>query len=59
MSELRDTGYEPALDLLNLKQRPLIATVALWSPADPTDQLLVALADRCFAAAYFRYLSLA
>ena len=59
MHELRDTGYEPAFGLMDLKQRPLVATITLHSPPDSTDQLLVALADRCFAAAYFRYLSLA
>ena len=59
LAELRDTGYEPAFGLMELRHRPLVATVAFQGPADPTDQLLVALADRCFAAAFFRYLSLA
>ena len=59
LTELRDTGYEPAFALLDLHQRPLVATVAFASPPDPQRQLLVALADRCFAAAYFRYLQLA
>jgi hypothetical protein len=59
LAELRDTGYEPAFGLMELKRRPLVATVAFLPPPDPTDQLLVALADRCFAAAFFRYLSLA
>jgi hypothetical protein len=59
LTELRDTGYEPAFALLDLRQRPLVATVAFASPPDPHRQLLVALADRCFAAAYFRYLQLA
>jgi hypothetical protein len=59
LAELRDTGYEPAFALMELRQRPLVATVAFQAPTDPTDQLLVALADRCFAAAFFRYLSLA
>jgi len=59
LTELRDTGYEPAFALLDLRQRPLVATVAFASPPDPYRQLLVALADRCFAAAYFRYLQLA
>ena len=57
--ELRDTGYEPAFALMEIRSRPLVATVPFFSPADPTDQLLGALADRCFAAAFFRYLSLA
>jgi len=59
LTELRDTGYEPAFALLDLRQRPMVATVAFASPPDPPRQLLVALADRCFAAAYFRYLQLA
>ena len=59
LAELRDTGYEPAFGLMELERRPLVATVVLFAPPDPTDQLLVALADRCFAAAFFRYLSLA
>lgn len=59
LTELRDTGYEPAFALLDLQQRPLVATVAFASPPDPQRQLLVALADRCIAAAYFRFLQLA
>ena len=59
LRELRDTGYEPAFGLMDLKERPLIATINFKSPANPTDQLLTALADRCFAAAYFRMLGLA
>jgi hypothetical protein len=59
LTELRDTGYEPAFALLDIQERPLVATVPFQSPAEPAQQLLVALADRCFAAAYFRYLQLA
>jgi hypothetical protein len=59
LRELRDTGYEPAFGLMDLKERPLIATINFASPEHPTDQLVVALADRCFAAAYFRMLGLA
>lgn len=59
LTELRDTGYEPAFALMDLCQRPLVATVGFASPPDPQRQLLVALADRCFAAAYFRFLQLA
>jgi len=57
--ELRDTGYEPAFGLMEIRSRPVVATIPFFAPPDPTDQLLVALADRCFAAAFFRYLSLA
>jgi hypothetical protein len=59
LHELRDTGYEPAFSLVHLRERPLLATVGFATPPDPVDQILVALADRCFAAAFFRYLSLA
>lgn len=59
LNELRDTGYEPAFSLVHLRERPLLASVGFATPADPTDKILVALADRCFAAAFFRYLSLA
>jgi len=59
LHELHDTGYEPGFSLMDLKVRPLLATVSFLSPPDPTDRILVALADRCFAAAFFRYLSLA
>jgi hypothetical protein len=44
---------------MDLTQRPLVATVGFASPPEPVRQLLIALADRCFAAAYFRYLQLA
>ncbi|HZL37435.1 MAG TPA: hypothetical protein VFC78_19110 [Tepidisphaeraceae bacterium] len=59
LREWHDTGTEPAFALLNLDQRPLIATINFQSPAAPGDQFLVALADRCFAAAYFRFHQLA
>jgi hypothetical protein len=59
LHELRNTGYEPAFSLVHLRERPLLATMNFATPADPVDKLLVALADRCFAAAFFRYLSLA
>jgi hypothetical protein len=57
--ELHDTGFEPAFDLIALKQRPLIATIGLFVPQDAKDRLMFGLADRCFAAAYFRTLGLA
>lgn len=59
LMELRDTPYEPAFELLSIAQRPLVATINFRSPLFPEDQLLVALADRCFGAAFFRYLDLA
>jgi hypothetical protein len=37
-------------------ERPLVAVVAFAAPNEQIEQVLVALADRCFAAAYFRYL---
>ena len=57
--ELHDTGVEPAFALLDLKNRPLVATINFRSPPSADDQGVVALADRCFAAAYFRYHHLA
>jgi len=59
VQELRDTGFEPAFDLMQIKERPLVVSIPFLEPADPAEQMIVALADRCFAAAYFRYLNLA
>jgi hypothetical protein len=55
LTELHDTGVEPAFALLNLPERPLIATVNFQSPEGHVPQVAAALADRCFAASYFRY----
>ncbi|MFT3786911.1 MAG: hypothetical protein QM770_12210 [Tepidisphaeraceae bacterium] len=57
--ELHDTGFEPAFELTDTRQRPLVATLLLRSPADETARFLVAIADRCFAAAFFRFHGLA
>ena len=61
LRELHGTPYEPAFGLRDVPQshRPLVAVVAFAAPPEQFDQVLVALADRCFAAAYFRYLNLA
>jgi hypothetical protein len=59
LRELHDTGYEPSFALMDLKDRPLVATINFTAPPDPSDQFIVALTDRCFAAAYFRYHQLA
>jgi hypothetical protein len=59
LRELRDTGVEPAFALMELSQRPIVATISFKSPEEKTNQLVAALADRCFAASYFRYLHLA
>jgi len=59
LRELHGTPYEPAFGLREVADRPLVAVVAFAAPPEQTDQVLVALADRCFAAAYFRYLNLA
>jgi hypothetical protein len=56
---LHDTGVEPAFGLLELKERPLLATVNFIAPGETSDRHLFALSDRCFAAAYFRKLGLA
>ena len=59
LRELHGTEFEPAFGLREANDRPLVAVVAFAAPPDQVDQVLVALADRCFAAAYFRYLNLA
>jgi hypothetical protein len=59
LAELRDTPYEPAFDLLEIPERPLVATINIRTPESESDQVNAALADRCFGAAFFRYLSLA
>ena len=59
LHELRGTEFEPAFALMELTQRPLVVSVPFHAPDEKADQLLVALADRCFAAAYFRFLHLA
>lgn len=57
--ELRQTAFEPAFDLIHIKQRPLVATITFADGSVGSEQMVEALADRCFAAAYFRYLGLA
>jgi hypothetical protein len=59
LRELHDTGFEPAFALIELKERPLAATFNFKSPEGQVDRLVTALADRCFAAAYFRFQGLA
>jgi hypothetical protein len=56
---LHDTGYEPAFALMDLRDRPLAATINFQPPPDDAARRAAALADRCFAAAYFRYHGLA
>jgi hypothetical protein len=59
VQELRDTGFEPAFDLMQIAKRPLVVSIPFLEPAEAAEQMIVALADRCFAAAYFRYMNLA
>ena len=59
LRELHGTPYEPAFALLEIRQRPLVAIINFLETSDKGDQLVLALADRCFAAAYFRYQNLA
>lgn len=59
VAELRGTPFEPAFDLITLRARPLLVTVGLTVPKEASDRAIFALADRCFAAAYFRRLGLA
>jgi hypothetical protein len=56
--ELHNTEFEPAFELMDLRPRPLVAVISFLEPTDKIDQLVLALADRCFAAAYFRYQNL-
>jgi len=55
LRELHDTGFEPAFGLIEIPERPLLATINLQPPDDRHDRIIAALADRCFAAAYFRF----
>jgi hypothetical protein len=59
LRELHDTGIEPSFALMELKKRPVVATINFRSPEEQADQLIAALSDRCFAASYFRYQNLA
>jgi hypothetical protein len=59
LRELHDTGVEPSFALMELKERPVVATINFRSPSEQADQLIAALTDRCFAASYFRYQNLA
>ena len=59
LRELHDTGFEPAFALVELSERPLSATFNFQSPEGQVDRVVAALADRCFAASYFRYQGLA
>ncbi|HVT88915.1 MAG TPA: hypothetical protein VHD56_08695 [Tepidisphaeraceae bacterium] len=58
VAELHDTGFEPSFDLIGLPERPLLASIGLFVPAKESDRPSFALADRCFAASYFRKLGL-
>jgi hypothetical protein len=58
VKELHDSGTEPGFGFLELPMRPLVATLTLRDPRLAVNQFVVALADRCFAASYFRYLNL-
>lgn len=71
LAELRDTGFEPGFALVEIADRPLLATMNLGEPPDDAEnsaggmvdvkaeRMRLALLDRCFAAAYFRQHGLA
>lgn len=59
VGELHGTRHEASFALTDLRDRPLAATINIHSPQQRPLQALAAIADRCFAAAYFRYLRLA
>ena len=46
---------EPAFHLMEVIERPLVATINFQDPEDAAVRNIVALADRCFAASYFRF----
>jgi len=52
---LHDTGMEPAFDLAELTERPLVASFSNTLPADARLRETLAISDRCFGAAYFRW----
>jgi hypothetical protein len=59
LRELHGTEFEPSFAMLEIRERPLVATVSFHAPATSAEQFVLALVDRCFAAAYFRYKNLA
>lgn len=60
LHELRDTEHEPAFDLVDLPERPLLATINfVVTEVSDVERMTLALCDRCFAAAYFRMQNLA
>lgn len=59
LRELHDTGIEPAFHLMDVTDRPLLATINFLDPGNPAVHRTAALLDRCFAASYFRYQQLA
>ncbi len=54
VASLRETGFEPAFDLLRRPERPLLASIALEAPSEPAARWAFGIADRCLAAAVFR-----
>src|SRR6185437_12034055 len=55
LRELHDTGIEPAFHLMDVTDRPLVATINFHDPEDASVRPVAALLDRCFAASYFRF----
>lgn len=58
LRQLHGTEFEGSCEVLQVKDRPLLATLALFVPEESANGPLFALADRCFGAAYFRQLGL-
>jgi hypothetical protein len=59
LRELHDTGVEPCFALMDLKERPVVATINFASPQRAGRPAHRRVSDRCFAASYFRYQNLA
>lgn len=55
LRELHGTPFEPAFALLQITARPLVASIHLALPTLRQADRTFALADRCLAAAFFRY----
>jgi hypothetical protein len=59
LRELHGTPFEAGFALMQLNERPMVASVHLGLPQNPDASGAFAIADRCLAAAFFRYQGLA
>jgi hypothetical protein len=54
LAELHDTGIEPAFDLMNQFDRPIVISLCLRPPRNPDRRRIFSIFDRCLAAAFIR-----